>query len=33
MIIIDHQARVNNAWNPAEQSQKEAKKKTGDAAR
>jgi hypothetical protein len=31
VIIIDNQASVNNARNPAQQSQNEAEKKTGDA--
>jgi hypothetical protein len=31
VVIIDDQAGMNNAWNPTQQSQNEAKKKTGDA--
>jgi hypothetical protein len=31
VIIIDDQAGMNNAWNPTQQSQNEAKKKTGNA--
>jgi|GraSoiStandDraft_49_1057285.scaffolds.fasta_scaffold10421_2 hypothetical protein len=33
VIIIHHQARVNDSWNPAEQSQNDTEKETGDAAR
>ena len=33
VIIIHDQARMNNSWNPAEQSQNDAEEKTRDAAR
>lgn len=31
MIIIYHEARVNDSWNPAEQRQKDTEQETGDA--
>jgi hypothetical protein len=31
VIIVHDQARVNDSWNPAEQSQKDTEQKTGDA--
>ena len=31
VVIIYHQARMNNSWNPAEQSQKDTEQETGDA--
>src|SRR6266496_6582951 len=30
VIIVYHQARMNDAWNPPEQSQKDTEQKTGD---
>jgi len=31
MVIVDHKTSVNDSWNPAEQSQNDAEKKTGNA--
>jgi hypothetical protein len=31
VIVIYHQARVDDSWNPAEQSQKDTEQETGDA--
>ena len=33
MVIVDHKTSVNDSWNPAEQSQNDAEKKTRDSAR
>ena len=32
VVVVHHKARMDNPWNPAEQGQKDAEKKTGDAA-